>query len=127
MYSGFPGGVRTFLTGGDEVSPKGILGAMQATQPPAQGAGFKVRRVKVETFDLSDPERVRAYESLWAELLEKSGRMEVVVDSRKDLVHRADGTSYWLKYVEYVEFGDADDSAEDGKDGNDGKKGKVMQ
>ena len=82
-------------------------------------------RVRVETFDLSDPARVEAYERLWKELLEKSGRMEVAVDSRKDLVHRADGTSYWLKYVEYVEFGDASGEGGDGKDSKEGKEGNV--
>jgi hypothetical protein len=29
---------------------------------------------------------------------------QVVVETSKDLVHRPDGTSYWMKYVEYVEF-----------------------
>ena len=66
---------------------------------------FRIKRVKVEIFDLSDPRQVRKYEKLWKGLLERSSRMEVIVDSHKDLVKRPDGSSYWMKYVEYVEFG----------------------
>ncbi len=76
----------------------------------------KVKNVKVRIFDLSDPEQVSEYEKLWKELIDKTYRMEVVVDSRKDLVHRKDGTSYWMKYVEYVEFDDASEDADSGKD-----------
>lgn len=72
--------------------------------------GIKVKKVKVEVFDLSDRKQVRAYEKLWAYLLEKTAKMEVVVDHHKDLVRRPDGTSYWMKYVEYVEFGEADEA-----------------
>lgn len=72
------------------------------------GTDLKIKKVKVEIFDLSDKSQVDKYEKLWAELLIKSAKMEVVVDSRKDLVRRADGTSFWMKYVEYVEFGDSD-------------------
>lgn len=67
---------------------------------------FKVRKVKVEVFDLSDESQRKKYEKLWAELLMKVSRMEAVVESSKDLVKRPDGTSYWMKYVEYVEFGE---------------------
>ena len=74
-----------------------------------------VKKVKVEIFDLSDQEQLRKYEKLWAELLKKAMKMEVVVDSRKDLVHRSDGTSYWMKYVEYVEFGDSANESGNGK------------
>lgn len=67
---------------------------------------FKVRKVKVEVFDLSDESQRKKYEKLWAELLMKVSRLEAVVESSKDLVKRPDGTSYWMKYVEYVEFGE---------------------
>ena len=70
----------------------------------------KFKKVVVRIFDLSDEKQVEEYEKLWLELLEKTARMEVSVESRKDLVHRKDGTSYWMKYVEYVEFGDAKES-----------------
>lgn len=76
------------------------------------GAELKIKKVKVEIFDLSDTEQIKTYEKLWTELLEKASRMEVVVESRKDLVQRQDGTSYWMKYVEYVEFGDASEESE---------------
>ena len=78
------------------------------------GAALRAKKVKVEIFDLSDAKQVRRYEKLWADLLEKASRMEVVVDSRKDLVHRPDGTSYWMKYVEYVEFEEADGGTNNG-------------
>lgn len=78
----------------------------------AAAPGIKVKKVKVEVFDLSDKDQVRAYEKLWAYLLEKTAKMEVVVDHHKDLVRRPDGTSYWMKYVEYVEFGEADEADE---------------
>lgn len=65
---------------------------------------LKIKKVSVRIFDLSDEKQLKEYESLWAELLVKTARMEVLVESRKDLVNRADGTSYWMKYVEYVEF-----------------------
>ena len=83
------------------------------------GPDFKIKKVKVEIFDLSDKDQREAYEKLWAELLDKSARMEVIVDHHKDLVHRNDGTSYWMKYVEYVEFCDASE----GSSTSDGKKG----
>ena len=81
---------------------------------------YRVRKVKVEIFDLSDKKDVKAYEKLWAELLEKASRMEVVIDHHKDLVHRPDGTSYWMKYVEYVEFGDGSED-KDKKSNSEGK------
>lgn len=69
------------------------------------GQELRIAKVKVEIFDLSDPKQVRRYEKLWASLLPKVSVGSVVVDHHKDLVRRADGTSYWMKYVEYVEFG----------------------
>ena len=83
---------------------------------------IKVSKVSVRIFDFSDQKQVEEYEKLWAELLEKTARNEVVVESQKDLVKIKDGTSYWMKYVEYVEFGDASKSNDqDGKDVNNGK------
>ena len=70
-------------------------------------SGLKIDKVKVEIFDLSDETQRRKYEKLWAKLLVKVSNMEAVVETSKDLVHRPDGTSYWMKYVEYVEFGDS--------------------
>lgn len=81
------------------------------------------KSVNVKIFDLSDPKQLASYEKLWLSLLDKLGRGEVVVDTRKDLVHRADGTSYWMKYVEYAEFGASrEDSEKDGK--SKGRNGK---
>lgn len=80
----------------------------------------KIKKVEVRIFDLSDKNQVEEYVKLWKELLEKTSRNEVAVESRKDLVNRKDGTSYWMKYVEYVEFGDSsedpDAKREGGKD-----------
>ena len=73
--------------------------------------GVRVKKVKVEIFDLSDPKQVRRYERLWKTLLDKASRMEVIVDHCKNLVNRADGSSYWMKYVEYVEFEGRDSAA----------------
>lgn len=82
----------------------------------------KVNKVSVRIFDFSDKKQVEEYEKLWAELLEKTARNEVIVEAQKDLVRRKDGTSYWMKYVEYVEFGEASKSNDhDGKDGKNGK------
>lgn len=88
----------------------------------ASSPSVKVDRVCVRIFDLSDEAQVAEYEKLWAELLEKTARNEVIVESQKDLVRRADGTSYWMKYVEYVEFrgDDQGQPAHDGK--NDGER-----
>lgn len=115
-----PGSVRTFGVGGTRITPddlfKGpeerdayrkIIGAGQAGNIAPD---VKVKRVCVRIFDLSDKNQAEEYEKLWMELLEKTAKNEVIVDSRKDLVNRKDGTSYWMKYVEYVEFGDASDS-----------------
>ena len=77
--------------------------------------------VKVKIFDLSDAMQVASYEKLQLELLNKIARMEAVVDERTDLVHRADGTSYWMKYVEYTEFGDAEEAKDKKSKGRDGK------
>lgn len=73
---------------------------------------IKVSKVSVRIFDFSDKKQVEEYEKLWAELLEKTARNEVIVEAQKDLVRRKDGTSYWMKYVEYVEFCDANESNE---------------
>lgn len=112
--------------GGSGINPSSLFSTPEekmAYQQFLAGAGrssvrnFKVKKVKVEIFDLSDPARREEYERLWAELLDKSANMEVLVDHRKDLVHRADGTSYWMKYVEYVEFGDANEAPKDRQEG----------
>lgn len=94
---------------GRSITPESLFGHVSdgAGYQRAGGStvpGIKVKKVKVAVFDLSDKKQVRAYEKLWACLLEKTAKMEVVVDHHKDLVHRPDGTSYWMKYVEYVEF-----------------------
>lgn len=77
---------------------------------------FKVKKVKVEIFDLSDSKQRSRYEKLWADLLVKVSKLEAVVEHSKDLVRRPDGTSYWMKYVEYVEFGE-DNSKSKGENG----------
>lgn len=77
--------------------------------------------VKVKIFDLSDAKQVASYEKLQLELLNKIARMEAVVDERTDLVHRADGTSYWMKYVEYTEFGDSEEAKDKKSKGRNGK------
>lgn len=118
-----PGCIPESGPGAGTISP-GSLFKSQAERAAYQrildqaktGPDFKVEKVKVEIFDLSSESEKARYEELWKELLEKSARMEVLVDSRKDLVHRSDGTSYWMKYVEYVEFGDASEKSSDGKD-----------
>lgn len=103
---------------GSSITPESLFGhlpdgAGYQRIGESHAPGIKVKKVKVEVFDLSDKKQVRAYEKLWAYLLEKTAKMEVVVDHHKDLVRRPDGTSYWMKYVEYVEFGEAEtDSSE---------------
>lgn len=95
-----------FMNERERAAYQGILNAR------AQGIiapDVKVKKVSVRIFDLSKKNDVDEYEKLWAELLEKVSKNEVIVESQKDLVHRKDGTSYWMKYVEYVEFGDASD------------------
>lgn len=118
-----PGGVPTAGPGRGMVTPESLFGSSEERAAyqrlvESPGApkmpGISVRKVKVEIFDLSDRKQVRAYERLWAMLLEKTAKMEVVVESHKDLVHRPDGTSYWMKYVEYVEFGEANDASDGG-------------
>ena len=76
---------------------------------------FKVKKVKVEIFDLSDSAQRRKYEKLWAELLVKVSKLEAVVEQSRDLVRRPDGTSYWMKYVEYVEFGEDTSKSKESK------------
>ena len=72
----------------------------------------KFKGVKVKIFDLSDEKQVAEYEKLWLKLLNKISMMKAVVDARTDLVRRADGTSYWMKYVEYVEFCDSEEDSD---------------
>ena len=105
-------------TAGSNITPEELFKSgpdkaeyMKILDGTAKDPSFKVGKVCVRIFDLSDEKQVKEYEDLWKDLLEKSARMEVVVDSRKDLVHRSDGTSYWMKYVEYVEFSDAKEDA----------------
>ena len=123
---GLPGRIPTALAGNGAIDPsilfcsaaekekyRKILEGQRSVGNIAPDMKFK--KVVVRIFDLSDQKQVEEYEKLWLDLLEKTARMEVSVESRKDLVHREDGTSYWMKYVEYVEFGDSKKS-ENGKD-----------
>ena len=103
-----PESVPTFGTDGRSVDPMELL----KRAFPVGSVPIKIKKVSVKIFDFSDEKQVREYEKLWAKLLEKKARFEVAVETSKDLVRRADGTSYWLKYVEYVEFG----SESEGKD-----------
>lgn len=79
-----------------------IAGTQEGEIFAAMSGKIKVSKYKVEIFDLSDAEQREAYEKLWLELFEMVSRGEAFVDARKDLVHRADGTSYWMKYIEYA-------------------------
>ncbi len=129
---GLPGRMPVAGSGRGMVTPESLFdskaekGLYQRLLDRAAGAeqpsvGFK--SVKVKIFDLSDPKQVEAYEKLWLKLLNKIARMEAVVDARTDLVRRADGTSYWMKYVEYTEFDDGEeDSSKDKK--SKGRNGK---
>lgn len=117
-----PGSLPTSGAGRNQITPEALFGNADETAayrkmlamagPDALSGGptpFKVKSVKVRIFDLSDEDQVAEYEKLMAELLEKRSRLEVSVETRKDLVNRKDGTSYWMKYVEYVEFGGSED------------------
>lgn len=121
-----PGSIPT-AGGGKSITPDSIFTSPEEKarykrliEQGRPGTPVRVKKVKVEIFDLSDKKDVKAYEKLWAELLEKASRMEVVIDHHKDLVHRPDGTSYWMKYVEYVEFGDGSED-KDKKSNSEGK------
>lgn len=119
-----PGRIPTFCSGG-KITPDVLFrndserAAYQSLLDEKTGRGtapsVKVERVCVRIFDLSDADQVAEYEKLWAELLEKTARNEVIVEAQKDLVRRSDGTSYWMKYVEYVEFSDVDSDKKDGE------------
>lgn len=95
-----PGGMRT---AGSNIMPEDLF--VRPDPDDASGA-IKIKNVRVRIFDLSNKDEREEYEKLWAELLVKTSLGLVTVESSKDLVRRADGTSYWLKYVEYVEFDD---------------------
>lgn len=123
-----PGRIPT-AGGGRDLTPGMLFGSPQekaaygrilnSLNDPTRMPEIKVNKVCVKIFDLSREDHIAEYEALWARLLEKVARNEVIVEAQKDLVRREDGTSYWMKYVEYVELGDAD-SAED----KDEPKGK---
>lgn len=127
-----PGRMPVAGSGRGMVTPETLFGSKaekdiyQRLLDRATGTGqssVSFKSVKVKIFDLSDPKQVEAYEKLWLKLLNKIARMEAVVDARTDLVRRADGTSYWMKYVEYTEFGDDEgDSSKDRK--SKGRNGK---
>ena len=132
---GLPGSIPTSLAGTGRVDPALLFQSISEkekynklinSQAPMDGIApdVKFKKVVVRIFDLSDASQVEEYEKLWLELLEKTSRMEVAVESRKDLVNRADGTSYWMKYVEYVEFGDSKKSENDNDSRDNAKEGK---
>lgn len=81
-----------------------VAGTQEGEALASLSGKVKIEKYKVETFDLSDQAQREAYEKLWVELFEMVSNGEAFVDARKDLVHRPDGTSYWLKYVEYATF-----------------------
>lgn len=104
-----PGGIPT-IGGGRNITPDSLFKNAaersryeQLLSSSAQH-GLNVKKVSVRIFDLSNDKQCRKYEKLWAELLLKVSKGQVVVETSKDLVNRPDGTSYWMKYVEYVEF-----------------------
>lgn len=104
-----PGGVPT-IGGGRGITPESLFKstserAKYERMLASSGSnGLAIKRVAVRIFDLSDSRQCKAYEKLWAKLLVMVSQGQAVVESSKDLVHRPDGTSYWMKYVEYVEF-----------------------
>jgi len=115
-----PGGIPMSGSGRGMITPESLFSssaekaAYQKLLDNAAGGrpsnAIKIKKVCVKVFDLSNAKQVKEYEKLWAELLEKASRLEVVVEHHNDLVQRKDGTSYWMKYVEYVEFGEAEAS-----------------
>lgn len=122
-----PGGIPMSGAGRGMITPESLFSSSSEkaayqklidTSGSGASTNLKIKKVKVEIFDFSKSDQVEAYEKLWTALLEKASRMEVVVDSRKDLVQRSDGTSYWMKYVEYVEFGDASEESEKAEKAN---------
>lgn len=127
-----PGRVPVAGSGRGMVTPETLFGSKaekglyqrlldRATGTEETAVSFK--SVKVKIFDLSDPKQVESYEKLWLKLLNKIARSEAVVDARTDLVRRADGTSYWMKYVEYTEFGEDEAGASKDKKSK-GRNGK---
>jgi len=116
-----PGSVPTYVVGRGRINPKELFSSNEERSEYRRilngreldniAPDVKIKKVCVKIFDLSNEEQVREYERLWSELLEKVARMEVFVESQKDLVKRPDGTSYWMKYVEYVEYADAADES----------------
>lgn len=112
-----PGRIPTYVTGKGRINTNDLFSSQDEKAEYRKildgGSGsniapdVKIKKVCVKIFDLSDKDQVDEYERLWKELLEKVARMEVLVEAQKDLVKRADGTSYWMKYVEYVEYEDA--------------------
>ena len=126
-----PGRIPTFSSGGKRIDPSSLFkdsgerSAYQAVLDGQTGRNIapdvKVKKVCVKIFDLSVQSQVEEYEKLWSDLIEKTAKNEVIVEAQKDLVRRADGTSYWMKYVEYVEFGDAAEENSKPKEKNDGE------
>ena len=126
-----PGRIPTYVAGKGRINPEDIFSSQEEKEEykrilsGKQGGNIapdvRIKKVCVKIFDLSDDEQVKEYERLWAELLEKVARMEVLVESQKDLVKRPDGTSYWMKYVEYVEYGDASEGNDKSKSAKDGE------
>lgn len=104
-----PGGIPT-VGGGRNIMPEMLFknGAERAKYEQiltsSVKSGLAIKNVSVKIFDLSDKKQCKDYEKLWAKLLVMVSKGQAVVETSKDLVHRQDGTSYWMKYVEYVEF-----------------------
>ena len=125
-----PGGIPTYVVGKGRINPKELFSSNEERSEYRRilngreldniAPDVKIKKVCVKIFDLSNEDQVREYERLWSELLEKVARMEVFVESQKDLVKRPDGTSYWMKYVEYVEYADAAGESAKSKSENDG-------
>ena len=107
-----PGRIPTAGPGAGMITPTELFkneaekAAYQEIVSGKRSSCLKIKKVRVEIFDLSDKSQCSKYEKLWADLLVKVSKGEAIVEASKDLVKRADGTSYWMKYVEYVEFGD---------------------
>ena len=129
-----PGGIPVCGGGRNDVTPDKLFkntsereayrDLLYHQKSPSLSPEVSVKRVKVEIFDLSDSKQLKRYEKLWASLLKKAELGRVIIEARKDLVNRADGTSYWMKYVEYVEYGSEHENAGSNSTDKDEKRGK---
>lgn len=65
-----------------------------------------IANVKIEVFDLLDPEERKRCQEVEKDLLTKAYAGAITISCNKtEMMHRKDGSSTWMRLIQWVEYG----------------------